>query len=110
MVRAGQPLGDGPLSADPGTPGEVFTEQRAASALGQRPAENRAVREVLALHHVRGVTAGSAEKTNVHSQRGEVIARPDGVHRLEERSLRAAQRPGLGPGRRPQEGETCQKT
>ncbi len=72
-----QPLGDDPLSTDSRTPGEVFAEQGAVRTLGQSAAGDRAVREVLALHHVRGMTAGSAEETNVQSQGGEVVARPD---------------------------------
>jgi hypothetical protein len=103
---ARQPPSDDPLSADSRAPGEILAEHGAARTLGQHPAGDRPVREVLPLHHVRGVTAGSVEKPNVQSQGGEVMARPDGVHRLEERSLRSAQRPGLSPGRRPQEGET----
>jgi len=110
VVRAGQPLVDGPLGANRGAPGEVFAEEGSARTLGQDTAGYRAMCEVLTLHHVRRMAAGSAEKTNVDSQGGEVVARPDGVHRLEERGLRAAQRPGLGAGRRPEEGETCQKS
>jgi hypothetical protein len=82
--RAGQPPSDDPLSADSRAPGEVLAENGAARTLGQHPAGDRAVREVLALHHVRGMTARSVEKPNVQSQRGEVMACPDGVHRLEK--------------------------
>jgi hypothetical protein len=40
--------------------------------------------EVLAIQHVRGVTAGGAEKTNIQAQGGETMARPHRIHRLEE--------------------------
>jgi hypothetical protein len=40
--------------------------------------------EVLAIQHVRGVTAGGAEKTNIQPQGGETMARPHRIHRLEE--------------------------
>jgi hypothetical protein len=53
VVRAGQPLVDGPPGADSGAPGEVFAEQGAARTLGQDTVGYRAMCEVLALHHVR---------------------------------------------------------
>jgi hypothetical protein len=65
------------------------------------PAGDRPMGEVLAIQHVRGVTAGGAKKTNVDSQGGETMARPHRIHRLKERGLRAAQRPCLSPGCRP---------
>jgi hypothetical protein len=100
MGRAGQPLTDDPLSADCGSPGEVLAEDGATCTVGCRSARYRAVREVLAIHHVRGVAAGGSEKTNVQSQGGEMVARPDGVDRLEERGLRAVKRAGLCRGSR----------
>ncbi len=108
--RARQPVIDDPLSGQSRGPSEVLAEHGAAGALGQRPARNGAMSKVLPMHHVRGVTAGGAEKTNVHSQGGKTMTRPHRVHRLDKRGLRVAQRPGLSPGYRPQEGETCQKS
>src|SRR6266567_2696119 len=110
MGRAGEPMIDDPLRGQSCRPGEVLAEHGAVCTLGERAAGDGPVAEVLAAHHVRGVTAGGTQKASVQSQGGEVIARPNGIHRLEERSLRVAQRPGLSPGSRPQEGETCQKS
>ena len=110
VSRACEPLTDHPLNGQSRGPGEVFAEDGTARTLGKRSAGHRAVREVLATQHVRGVTAGGAEKTNVHSQGGETMASPHGIHPLEERGLRAGQGPGLSSGCRPQEGETCQKS
>ena len=109
VTRACEPMTDDPLSGHARAPGEVLAEDRAARTVSERPTGDRPMGEVLAIQHVRGVTAGGAEKTNVHSQGGETMGRPDRIHRLEERGLRAAQRPRLSPGRRPQEGESCQK-
>src|SRR5207244_7690704 len=53
MGRAGQPRTDDPLSADSRSPGEVFAEDGTACTLGHGAARDGAVREVLALHHVR---------------------------------------------------------
>jgi len=109
VTRAREPLADDPLSGHARAPGEVLAEDRAARTVSEHPAGDRPMSEVLAVQHVRGVTAGGAEKTNIQAQGSETMARPHRVHRLEERDLRVAQRPGLSPGCRPQEGETCQK-
>src|SRR5439155_1810330 len=95
VTRACEPLTDDPLSGHAGAPGEVLAEDGAARTVSERPPGNRSVGEVLTLQHVRGMTAGGAKKTNVHSQGGETMTRPHRIHRLEERGLRAAQRPCL---------------
>src|SRR5882672_3373388 len=55
VARASEPLTHHPLRGQSRGPGEVFAEDGATRALGERPAGHRAVREVLAAQHVRGV-------------------------------------------------------
>ena len=87
VSRACEPLIDDPLCGQSRGPGEVLAEDGTARTLSQRPAGDRPVSEVLPMHHVRGVTAGRAQKTSVHSQGGETMTRACRVHRLEQRSL-----------------------
>ncbi|MDX6407975.1 MAG: hypothetical protein QOE13_1046 [Gaiellaceae bacterium] len=74
MSWAGQPLRHDPLSSDAGSPREVLAEDGTPSTLREGPVRNRAVREVLTSHHVRGVPPRGAEQMNVHPQRGKPMA------------------------------------
>jgi hypothetical protein len=65
VTRACEPLTDDPLSGHARAPGEVLAKDGAARTVSEYPAGDRPVGEVLAIQHVRGVTAGGAEKTNV---------------------------------------------
>lgn len=84
VTRACEPLTDDPLSGHARAPGEVLAEDRAACAVSECPTGDRPMGEVLAIQHVRGVTAGGTEKANVQAQGGETMARPHRIHRLEE--------------------------
>src|SRR5207248_5325289 len=107
--RAHAPGVDHPGGGDVGGPSEVLAEDGTMCSTGKCPLRHGAVCEVLAAHHVRRMGARRPKKVDIYSERCEAVARPHGVHRLQERGLGAGQRAGLSGTCGPEQGETCQK-
>src|SRR5204863_299472 len=94
------------LLEDTCTRGIPITFLTARAEFREGAAGDRAVREVLAAHHVRRVTAGGADEVEVDAEGGEAVAFPGGVHGVQERGFGAGEAPSLGGGGRDEDAES----